>query len=186
MHLVTCDVCSLKSHKRCFAGLFGCKSCARYIIPGYDVNNNELFCITGNNNARFNPFDSDCDLNNLGFTNVFDYSEEQEDWSFCSQLLNNCKYLEPSEIKHSRDSEIKIFSLNIRSLKDKMPTIIDNIDHFSKFDVLCFNETNCSILKLPFGGRELELGPFHPPIIQSPARNSSRGGGLVIYLNKKF
>ena len=186
VHLVTCDVCNLKSHKRCFAGLFGCKSCARYIIPGYDVNNNELFCITGNNNARFNPFDSECDLNNLGFTNVFDNNEEQEDWSFCSHLLNNCNYIEPSEIKQGRDSEIKIFSLNIRSLKDKIPTIIENIDHFSKFDVLCFNETNCSILKLPFGGRELELASFHPPIIQSPARNSSRGGGLVIYLNKKF
>ena len=102
------------------------------------------------------------------------------------KFTKNCKYFEPNEIKNGRDSEIKIFSLNIRSLKDKIPTIIDNIDHFSKFDVLSFNETNCSIMKLPFGGSELNLGPFHPPIIQSPARNSSRGGGLVIYLNKKF
>ena len=160
--------------------------CARDIIPGYDVNNNDLFCITGKNNARFYPFDPECDLNNLGFMNAFDNSEEQEDWSFCSNLLNNCKYYEPSEIKQNRTSEINIFSLNIRSLKDKIPTLIDNIDHFANFDILCFNETNCSILKLPFGGRELELAPFHPPIIQSPARNSSRGGGLVIYLNKKF
>jgi len=51
---------------------------------------------------------------------------------------------------------------------------------------LCFNETCCSTEKLPFGGTELELEPFHPPLIQSPARESNRGGGLIIYINKKL
>lgn len=56
IHLVSCEMCNFKSHKRCFAGLLGCKSCARDTIPGYDVSNNELFTITGKNCARFNPF----------------------------------------------------------------------------------------------------------------------------------
>ena len=184
--LVACENCDLKSHKRCFAGVFGCKSCARNIIPGYDVNITELFGTFGKNNARFNPFDPECDLSNIGSTNIFNDVEGHEDWSFCSQILNNCKYVDPDTIKCSRDSEIKIFSYNIRNLKDNIETINERIEHFSKFDVLCFNETNCSILKLPFGGKELELAQFHPPIIQAPARKSSRGGGLIIYLNKKF
>ena len=184
--LVTCELCNLKSHKRCFAGILGCKSCARDTIPGYDVNVNELFGITGVNNARFNPFDSESDLNNIGFTGVFDDSGAREDWSSCSQLLNSCKYFEPNEVKCRSATEVKIFSLNIRCLKDKITSLIDNIDHYSKFDILCFNETSCSPDNLPFGGKELELIKFHPPIVQSPSRESSRGGGLVIYLNKAF
>ena len=184
--LDTCELCNCKSHRRCFAGDLGCKKCARDIYPGYDVNFNELFLLTGNNNTRFNPFSYDSDINNLGFSDIFEDGTEQEAWSSCSQLLNSCKYYEPTEIKKSRSTELKIFSLNIRSLKDKVPELVSNIEHFSKFDVLCFNETNCLPEKLPFSGNELELEYFHPPIVQNPARDSGRGGGLIFYLNKNF
>ena len=185
--LEICEMCDCKSHKRCFAGNLGCKKCARNIFPGYDVNVNELFSITGNNNSRFNPFSNDSDLNNIGFTDLFDGGTgDNEDWSVCSQLLDNCKYYELTQIKNRHPAELKVLSLNIRSLKDKISNLIDNIEQFSKFDVLCFNETSCSLDKLPFEGKELELDNFHPPIVQFPSRESSRGGGLAIYLNKSF
>ena len=184
--MVTCDLCGFNSHKRCFAGILGCKGCMRNIYPGYDITFSELFTLTGNNYTRFNPFSYDSDLNNIGFSDALDSETEQMAWSTSSQLLDNCKYYELTEINNSRSYEFKILSLNIRSIKQKIHEIIDNIDHFSKFDALCFNESNCSPDKLPFGGRELELDNFHPPIIQNPARGSSRGGGLIIYLNKDF
>ena len=114
------------------------------------------------------------------------FENHAEDWSTYSDLLDNCKYFEPNGVKCRISGELKVFSLNIRSLKEKIATLNDDIDNFSKFDVLCFNETNCSPDKLPFEGKELELKNFHPPIIQNPARASSRGGGLAIYLNKEL
>ena len=182
--LESCELCGLKSHIRCFAGTLGCKCCLRNIYPGYDVNVNELFRVTCSNNVRFNPFNTDSDVNNIGFTDLFD--NHTEDWSTYSELLDNCKYFEPSGVKSRLSGELKVFSLNIRSLKDKITTLNDDIDNFSKYDLLCFNETNTSPDKLPFEGKELELKKFHPPIIQAPARSSNRGGGLAIYVNKEL
>ena len=95
-------------------------------------------------------------------------------WGGCSDLLNNCKYSKPNEINNSRDYELKIFSLNIRSLNSKITEIRDNITHYAKFDILCFNETNCDPTNLPFGGNELDLDFFHKPILQAPARLSGK------------
>ncbi|KAL5249657.1 hypothetical protein ACHWQZ_G018500 [Mnemiopsis leidyi] len=55
---------------------------------------------------------------------------------------------------------------------------------FCKFDVLCFNETNCCSSKLPNGMRDLEIDGFLEPIAQEPVRKSGKGGGLAIYINK--
>ncbi|KAL5255482.1 hypothetical protein ACHWQZ_G010902 [Mnemiopsis leidyi] len=55
---------------------------------------------------------------------------------------------------------------------------------FCKFDVLCFNETNCCSSKLPNGMRDLEIDGFFEPIVQEPVRKSGKGGGLAIYINK--
>ena len=86
----------------------------------------------------------------------------------------------------SRSYELRVLSLNIRSLKDKIPKIRENVDEYSKFDVLCFNEINCDPQKLAFGGTELALDGFHPPFRQPPARSSNKGGGLTIYVNKNL
>ena len=62
--------------------------------------------------------------------------------------------------------------------------IKNEIEHYQKFDVLCFNETNCTIEKLPNGMNDILLDGFHDPIIQAPIRTTGRGGGLAIYINK--
>ena len=67
-----------------------------------------------------------------------------------------------------------------------MDRIRDNLEFYTNFDILCFNETNCNMNSLPFEGRELALEGFHEPILQAPARTSSKGGGLAIYVNKNF
>ena len=106
---------------------------------------------------------------------------------FCQNIiLNNCRYYEPREIKQSKDFELKIHSHNIRSLSNKITELRENLPYYSKFDVLCFNETNCNPETLPFKGSELELENFHPPFVQAPARESNLGGGLAIYVNKSL
>ncbi|KAL5270451.1 hypothetical protein ACHWQZ_G001240 [Mnemiopsis leidyi] len=107
-------------------------------------------------------------------------------WQNISNNLNNCKYYKIDEIKPSKDYELKVFSLNVRSLAGKIDEFRENIEIYTKYDVLCFNETNCDATELPFKGKELELDGFHPPLIQAPARESNRGGGLAIYVNKKL
>ena len=183
VNLLSCDLCGDKSHIRCSAGNLGCKNCLREIYPGYDTNIRTLF--NYNNNTIFNPYSSHSDINFIGTTDDepdFEYLA----WSKCSDLLDTCNYNELNDIKNSRNYELKVMSLNIRSLNDKIVNLRENIDHYSKFDILCFNETNCDPLSLPFNGNELILEGFYKPIIQSPARSSNRGGGLAIYINKNL
>ena len=157
------------------------------LIPGFNVNTCDLFsssiCSTFADKI-FNPFDRNSDINNI--CNTDDNHGDSEAWVPCSNILESCKYYEMREIPASRSTELKILSLNIRSISDKITSIRDDIGHYSKFDILCFNETCCSVDQLPFAGKELELEPFHPPVVQSPARSSNRGGGLIVYINRKL
>ena len=178
-----CDFCGLKSHPRCSAGDLGCKSCLREIYPGYDVNFRELY--NYNNNALFNPYTADLDINFIGSSGD-EPDFEHLAWSNCSELLNNCKYYELNEVQESRNCELKVLSLNVRSLGDKIQYLRDNIEQYSKFDLLAFNETNVDPSCLPFNGSELILENFHKPYLQSPARASNKGGGLAIYVNKQL
>ncbi len=51
--------------------------------------------------------------------------------------------------------------------------------------MLCLNETNCCFDRLPNGIDDILLDGFHEPLIQAPIRKSGRGGGLVMYINKR-
>ena len=182
-----CDMCGNASHPRCFAGLLGCKNCARSIFPGFEVKVQDLFATTGPNNLIFDPFSFENDIHNIGMADREEGGFEQQAWSACSSILQQCSYCELSKISSARPYELKILSLNIRSIYSKISTIRDlGLKHYSKFSVLCFNETWCSADSLPFGGTELELEGFHPPIIQRPSRTSGRGGGLCIYINSSL
>ena len=79
-----------------------------------------------------------------------------------------------------------MFKVHINSLKSNLRKIIENIDHYKKFNVLCFNETSCNPDHLPFGINELNLDGFYEPVVQKPTRDSSRGGGLAIYVNQNL
>ena len=101
--LLSCDLCSENSHARCFAGQLGCKSCLREIYPGYDINPRDLF--NYKNNAIFNPYNFDQDINYVG-NDDNDIDHGYLPWSKCSDLLNNCKYYEFSEVQNSRSYEL--------------------------------------------------------------------------------
>ena len=183
--MIRCCYCDIFSHSRCSAGTSGCRACLRDIFPGYDISTKQLHAMNYQNTIKFNPYDREHESNYIG--NRLDSDEiDFNPWETTSNLLNNCKYYTTNAINCSKDYELKIFSLNIRSLAGKIDELRENVDFYSKFDVLCFNETNCDPACLPFKGRELELDGLHPPEVQVPARNSNRGGGLVIYVNKKI
>ena len=122
-------------------------------------------------------------MNNIGTSDTI--AAENEVWSSASQNLINCTYKTLSSIKASKGDEVSVLSLNIRSIASNLKTISDDIENYQKFDVICLNETNCVISKLPNGIDDILLDGFHSPIVQDPARPSGKGGGLVIYVHER-
>ena len=185
-----CDLCDNLSHVRCNRGNMGCLKCLNDIYPGFhlptvgELNINYKHDI---NSLHFNPYSQHAHMNSIGNAEMIDSINEQIAWQSVSSNLNNCKFENLSEIKTSRPGELKIMSLNVRSLKKAFPRLKDmEHTHLSKFDILCFNETSCRTSELPFGVQEIILDGFHEPIIQEPARASGLGGGLAIYVSKKL
>ena len=92
----------------------------------------------------------------------------------------------------------RIMSLNIRSILKGVDKIKDNIDIFQeKCDIICFCETNAKVEKddeLETDDKrkanvkldDISLDGFHPPIYKNPYRDSGKGGGLAVYVNKRF
>ena len=115
----------------------GCRKCLKDIYPGFETTTIELFGQYQLNDHIFNPFDFSHDINYVGDTSD-DENYDYIAWGGCSNLLNNCKYSKPCEIGESRDHELKIFSLNIRSLNSKITELRDNISHYAKFDATFF------------------------------------------------
>ena len=183
--LIQCNMCDNFSHKRCSAGLLGCKSCLRAVFPGQDCDPGDLLPNSAVNTEIFNPYSPTSRLHNLGVSTE-NFASDDVAWNEQSEMLCNCTYTSFDKILGSRASELKVMSLNVQSLNNKMDEIRGRLEHFSKFDIICFNEINCIPENLPFGGTELHLENFHPPIFQSPTRASGRGGGLAIYINKNF
>jgi exonuclease III len=180
----TCAWCGLSCHQRCIKGELGCTLCASDMLPGYNCSSHEL---TGNlfkNTAMFNPY-IDIMLSatsNQNENNVD--SEEAMYWQEASECLLNCNYRQHKSIPSTTDSDLKIFSLNIRSLNKHITQIRDDIEQYKKFDILCFNETSCSPENSAGGIADFEIDGFHTPILQKPCRSSCRGGGLAIYINE--
>ena len=106
-------------------------------------------------------------------------------FSDASELLVKCKYKQPSVITTPSKTELSTFSLNVRTLTNKIEKMRENISFYEKFDVLLLNETNCIKEKLPNGISDIKLPGFHDPIVQNPVRNSGKGGGLALYVNKR-
>ena len=183
-----CALCDNLSHVRCNRGNMGCSKCLIDIYPGFLVNTRDLQANNQDlNSIRFNPYCQDAYINNIGNAEMIDSINEQIAWQSVSSNLNNCKFETMTEIKTSRPDELKLLSLNVRSLKKAFTSLKDmEHTHLNKFDILCFNETACKIHELPFGAQEIKIDGFHEPIIQDPARISGLGGGLAIYVNKKL
>ena len=186
--MLTCPWCSLLCHKKCIKGNLGCNKCCEDIIPGFHVYNYELmgFRAGFNTNYIHNPYDREHIMNQIGgaFADGDGLNECDDMWSGISDLLKNCKYMEPNQVVCTKQKELKILSLNIRSLAKNVQVIAENITHFQKYDVLMFNETNCNLEKLANGADDLILDGFYPPVLSAPRRNSCKGGGLATYISK--
>ena len=186
--MLACPLCELLSHKKCMIGQLGCIKCCESTIPGFHVYSYELLGARAGftNNKTHNPYDRENIMNQIGdaFEDGDGVNEHESMWSGISQLLNNCKYIEPNKVVQTKHNELKILSLNIRSLSKNISVIAENLAHFHKYDVLMFNETNCNPEKLPNGADDLILEGFHPPKFSIPRRKSCKGGGLATYINK--
>ena len=178
-----CSWCDQQVHAKCLLSDLGCKKCCVDMIPGFYAYNHELYGMTDKfNNTTYNPYDRSHYTHQIGDL-IANEEEHNSAWGDISDLLVNCKYKQQKHTTHSKSNELKVLSLNIRSLSKNILTIKDDIEQYQKFDILCFNETNCVIDKLPNGLDDLLLDGFHDPIVQAPIRNTGRGGGLAIYIN---
>ena len=180
-----CEWCEESVHAKCYRGLLGCVKCCEDKIPAYNTS-----CAALNdgyelrNNTIFNPYNRSNLVNSIG-DQIDEIELSSEYWSAVSEFLKTCKYKQQSHVKRSKSNELKIFSLNVRSLHKNISHFREEIETYLKYDVLSLNETNCTMSKLPNGVNDLTLDGFYEPIIQSPARKSGRGGGLTLYINKR-
>ena len=184
-NIETCPWCDKLCCKKCSNNSLGCNNCCEQMMPGFRANCYELIGeFYYKNNAIFNPYSNQHNINLIGDQ----ISREEENnalWNGISETLLNCNYKQPKNIKNVKHNELNIFSLNIRSLNKNITIIRDNIIEYQKYDLLTFNETCCNTDKLANGLDDLLIEGFHPPIVQSPVRESDRGGGLATYVNTR-
>ena len=171
-----CTYCDKNVHLKCNKLELGCISCKADIFP-HDTN---IFTNSSSNDELFDPFNSDLAYNNIG---TEDSPDDTELLQSLSRNLRKCKYTTISKLT-STDAEFCILSLNIRSMKSNFHKI-KAVEHtLAKFDVICLQETNIDPTLL-FSPHFYDLEGFHPPLLQRPARDSGKGGGLAIYVNKE-
>ena len=181
----TCPWCDMATHVKCLNGSLGCNNCCSSMMPGFHAHSYELLGVMERkNNEIFNPYSHLHHVNLIG-DRIANVEENNSLWNDISDILVSCKYKQPKHVTAPKPNELNVLSLNIRSLyKNVNCDISDDITDYQKYyDVLAFNETNCSVGKLANGIDDLIIEGFHPPIIQEPFRNSGKGGGLAIYVN---
>lgn len=183
---VKCPWCSKMCHGACVHNSLGCTSCCTNLIPGYYYDAHELSLGCRTNHRIFNPYNTGLLLNQMS-TGPCGNEDDDDDpiHEYITQQLNNCIYTEPKNIKMPKNDELKIMSLNIRSLTKNIDHLRENIDHFKMFDAICINEINCDPATLPNGLNDIKLEGFHNPITQKPYRASNKGGGLAVYINHR-
>lgn len=181
-----CAWCDSPVHNKCLKGDLGCVKCCSSLIPGYmvttyDLNESYNSSVT----SVFNPYDRNLAANQIGESIDDGNSADVEFLNSIAEVLASCKYQQPKNINSPSSHELKVFSLNVRSLIKNVSYFREEIEIFSKYDVLCFNETNLTISKLPNGINDILIDGFHEPLVQDPTRKSGKGGGLAIYVNKR-
>ena len=172
-----CTYCDKKVHPRCYKFDLGCISCKADLFP----HNTNIFTNHTTNDQIFDPFNADLAFNNIGDNE--DSPADSELLHSLSKNLKKCKYTNIAKFSTMQD-EFGILSLNVRSLKSNFHKL-KAVEHtLTKFDVICLQETNIDPTSL-FSPHFYDLEGFHPPLLQRPVRDSGKGGGLAIYINKK-
>ena len=178
--------CDKSVHVKCHRDALGCVKCCEENIVGYNVHCVDLNEDYGLKSDRvsFNPYSRDSIINDLG-DRIDELDHGSTYWNDLSDQLQRCEYKQPLHVKPATFNELKILSLNVRSLHNGIDKFREEIETYSNFDVLSFNETNCTFKKLPNGVTDIILENFHEPILQDPIRKTGRGGGLALYIDKK-
>lgn len=181
----TCNWCDRPCHKKCLKNSLGCIACCNSIIPGYNYDSYQLTnsLLSNNNRIVFAPYDHTSLTNQIGES--IDAEGEGPVWAEIADQMKKCKYTEAKNIQTAKNNELKIMSLNIRSLSKSIGHIRENIIEFNKFDILCFCETNCNVDTLPNGVNDILIDGFYCPYTINPHRDSNKGGGLAIYVNHR-
>ena len=180
-----CPWCANTCHNKCIKGVLGCLSCCDEIIPGNRYHAYELLDVGSTVNSKFfNPYERNSLINYIG-DQIRSVDEHSEAWADLSDKLDRCKYQSPRDIPKPSFDELAVLSLNIRSIHKNVDKINESISEYYNYDVINLNETSCNMSKLANGADDLLIDGFHPPIHQSPARTSCRGGGLLTYVNKR-
>ncbi len=115
-------------------------------------------------------------LNELGFQEI----------KLNNDINHNCSYLEIEDFQNkikTKGEVFSTFSLNIRSLQNKMSELQDLIDNLSSdtfsFSVLCIQE----IWNVP-NAQLVLLENFHPMAMKT--RTLKKGGGVGTFISKQF
>ena len=171
-NVVQCSWCDNFVHLKCHKSDLGCISCCENLIPAYNTTLHEFNDDYSHlNNLIFNPYSREHNTYAIGEA-LTNEEHHNSAWSEVSQILTSCHYKQLRHVKPSNKSQLKILSLNIRSLIKCIDNIRENIDLYQKYDVLCFNETNLKFEKLPNGMNDISLEGFHDPLVRDPVRNS--------------
>ena len=184
-NIKTCSWCDGLVHLKCFKNDLGCIKCCKDMIPGYNVTSYELNLDYGRlNNYIFNPYDSNHFSNSIG-DRIDNAGGDNEYWSQISDILLSCNYKQQKNAKISSCTELKIFSLNVQTLGNKVDHFREEIETHNKYDILCLCETNVIREKLASDLDSIMLDGFHEPFVQDPLRTSGKGGGLIIFVHKR-
>ena len=179
-----CQWCDQPCHRRCLKNTLGCTSCCNDIIPGYNYSCHQItYSILSNNHTSFSPYNRDSLVNQIG--DSLDTDEGNYIWAELAEQIRKCNYTKVENIKMARPNELRVMSLNIRSLSKNIDYVRENFNDFAKFDILCFCETNCNTDNLPNSYNDILIDGFHTPFTQNPYRKSNKGGGLAIYVNRR-
>ena len=162
----------------------GCKTCCESMIPGFNYEPYQLLDDYSHlRDVIFNPYDRENIANEIG--NQFENEQDTDYFDEISNILVGCNYKQPKHLKNPKDNELEVVSLNVRSLIKNIEQFREELEVYSKYDILCFNETNLVQNKLPNGITDILLEGFHEPLLTDPERSSGRGGGLAIYINQR-
>ena len=143
----------------------GCKTCCESMIPGFNYEPHHLLDDYSHlHDLFFNPYDRENIANEIG--NQLDDEQDREYFDEISNILVECRYKEQKHVQNSGANELKLFSLNIRSLIKNIEHLRENIETYCKYDVLCLNETNLIESNMPNGVTDILLEGFHEPLLK--------------------
>ena len=171
-----CEYCDKHVHTRCIkASQYGCKKCRSNMFPSCtNLFDNQI------NDHIFNPFDNDSLINNI---NKLDDALNDESTESLSNNLKKCRYMYLNDFGDNQKDSLYALSLNIRSLHSNFHKLKDEEHKLQAIDIICLSETNLNPDNI-LDPSLYSLEGFHTPIFQGPIRDSSKGGGLAIYINK--